>query len=704
MIAIATISSTLKLNDQMSKTFSTINKAMSSTLSAMKNIEGVKLGPEFAQAAADVKLAERAIEQMNDALQDVPGKTQQVGDGFTVMKGLAVNAIASIANDIKNKLTSGIDKALARIDTMEQFSRTMTTLTGSADAAAGALESIRQTVTGTAYGLDAAAQAVQSFVTSGMSIDTATSQIAALADAVAFYGDGTNESLQSVADAWSKMATSGKVSAERINMLTDRGIPVYQIYASAVGKSVADVQKSFTKGEVSAAQFQEVIASALMDGTAGFASVQGAAQAAGASWSGVFDNMGAAVSRGWVNIITAIDDALASAGFPKLREIIASIGSAMEQFLNFIASHVDVLVGIAAGITGAAVALGIYTAAQWIATGAAQAFFTTLLANPLTWIALAIGVVVMQIFKWIQAVGGIQIAWMIVQDYLLNAWANLQIAFMTFVYGVMTMWGNLQIGFYTGVYYIQDLMAKMGLAFARVAVAAANSMGDMKVNVLTILQNMVNGAIGIINDFISAVNSVLDVGIEAVAEVTFATTAALENESRKATENAALKALESEVANDSAERQASLNKMQQDAAWDALKRDEALANMRDDARRSQAERQANIAARQSGAGSGAADAAIGASVGGIESTLDDLKSGSGSGSALKTTGDVNISGEDIKMLLDLAAMGYQVHYQTLTPQLSLNIDTIRENVDVDYVIQEITTAITEVAESRVVLA
>ncbi|KAK9679506.1 Tape measure protein [Popillia japonica] len=412
----------------MSKTFSSINKAMNSTLSAMRSIEGADVGAEFAQAAADIKLAEKAIDDMNKGLQDVPDKTKKVGDGFTVMKGLAVNAIASIANSIKNKLMSGIDKALARIDTMEQFSRTMTTLTGSADAAAGALDSIRSTVTGTAYGLDAAAQSVQSFVTSGMSIDTATSQIAALADAVAFYGDGTNESLQSVADAWSKMATSGKVSAERINMLTDRGIPVYQIYASAVGKSVADVQKSFTKGEVSAAQFQEVIANALMDGTAGFASVKGAAQAAGTSWSGVFDNMGAAVSRGWVNIITAIDDSLAKAGLPKLREIIAKVGSAMEKFLNFIAAHVDILIAFAVGITAAVVAYGAWTAATWLLDAANRKFiiglmtnpFTLianrkfiigLMTNPFTLIAVAIAAVVVMIYKWIQSVGGLQIAW-----------------------------------------------------------------------------------------------------------------------------------------------------------------------------------------------------------------------------------------------------------------------------------------------------
>lgn len=53
--------------------------------------------------------------------------------------------------------------------------------------------------------------------------------------------------------------------------------------------------------------------------------------------------------------------------------------------------------------------------ATWIADGAAKAFFTTLLTNPLFWIALAVGVVVAALYRMIQAVGGVK-----------NAWGNLQ--------------------------------------------------------------------------------------------------------------------------------------------------------------------------------------------------------------------------------------------------------------------------------------
>ena len=53
-------------------------------------------------------------------------------------------------------------------------------------------------------------------------------------------------------------------------------------------------------------------------------------------------------------------------------------------------------------------------------------------------------------------------------------------------------------------------------------------MGDMKANVLMILQNMVNGAINIINGFIGVLNKLPGVSIETIAAVTFGTTAQLE--------------------------------------------------------------------------------------------------------------------------------------------------------------------------------
>lgn len=174
-------------------------------------------------------------------------------------------------------------------------------------------------------------------------------------------------------------------------------------------------------------------------------------------------------------------------------------------------------------------ALGIQTAATWIANGAAKAFFTTLLTNPLFWIAIAIGVVVAAIYQWVQSVGGLKVAWLICVNAVLTAWDWVKIGFMTGVYFVMDLWNRLQLAFYTAGVNIQ------------------NFMGDMKVGVLMILQNMVNGAIDIINGFIGVLNKIPGVSIDAIEKVTFGTTAQLENDAAKQARAADLAAYQDQI-------------------------------------------------------------------------------------------------------------------------------------------------------------
>ena|GEM_PF-1258215 len=242
--------------------------------------------------------------------------------------------LVSVAFDaVRNSVGAAFD----RIDTMEQFNRTMTVLSGSSEKADKALDSLRDIVTGTAYGLDVAAKSTQSFVTSGMDIGTATGHIEGLANAVSFYGDGTNATLDGVTNAWGKMATSGKVYAQDVKTLLNAGIPVWEIYAEAVGMSVEEVQEATSSGAIKAEEFQNTLVAALESGAGKFPSVADAAKTAGASWAGTFDNMRAATTRGVQEIIAQIDDNLAKKGMPSIRESLLDTAKRFEQFLKTIA-------------------------------------------------------------------------------------------------------------------------------------------------------------------------------------------------------------------------------------------------------------------------------------------------------------------------------------------------------------------------------
>lgn len=308
--------------------------------------------------------------------------------------------------------------------------------------------------------------------------------------------------------------------------------------------------------------------------------------------------------------------------------------------------------GLAAAALGYAVALGIQTAATWIANGAAQAFFTTLLTNPLFWIALAIGVVVAAIYKWVQSVGGLKVAWLICVNAVLTAWDWVKIGFMTGVYFVMNLWNRLQLAFYTAGVNIQ------------------NFMGDMKAGVLTILQNMVNGAIDIINGFINTLNKIPGVSIDAIEKVTFGTTAQMENDAAKQARAADLAAYQDQINSQIAER------------------DSALSAMKAEARAATAQREAEIAAAKAesaAAGNGSTEPDRSAYA---NTDPGDIGNVDRVGSVGSIDEDVNIADEDLKFLRDVAEMRYVQNFVTLTPTVAVDAK-ISEKVDVDEVVDKI---------------
>src|SRR5690606_13620184 len=88
------------------------------------------------------------------------------------------------------------------------------------------------------------------------------------------------------------------------------------------------------KGQIKADEFHKIMNDALLNGTKSFKGIEGAAKEAGASWTGSFDNMRAAVTRGVVSIIQKTDEILKSNGFPDMRAMVATFGKKFEEVLN----------------------------------------------------------------------------------------------------------------------------------------------------------------------------------------------------------------------------------------------------------------------------------------------------------------------------------------------------------------------------------
>ena len=262
----------------------------------------------------------------------------------------------------------------------------------------------------------------------------------------------------------------------------------------------------------------------------------------------------------------------------------------------------------------------------------------------------------------------------------INKMGGLKVAWLTVCNAIMTAWDWVKIGFFTGVYWVIGLWEKMQLAFKTVATNIANFMGDMKANVLTILQNMINGAISIINDFISILKKIPGVSIDAIAEVTFGTTAQLENNAAKSARNAELADYKAQLEANAAARDARLNQMKADA------------------RNATAEREAEIAAARVNATAEENDSPFG-----IGNTLDNIYGNTGdiAGNTAKVADSLDSLEYDISYMKDIADRE-SINRYTLVEVGGItnnNHNTISSDMDIDGVMEKWNDDFTEVLET-----
>uniref|UniRef100_A0AAU8GNT7 Tape measure protein n=1 Tax=Mycobacterium phage Pharb TaxID=3136626 RepID=A0AAU8GNT7_9VIRU len=139
-------------------------------------------------------------------------------------------------------------------------------------------------VKGTAFGLDEAATTAASAVAAGIQPgEQLTNYLKLTGDTAAIAGT----SLADMGAIFNKVQTSGKAFTGDLNMLSDRGLPVFQWLQNEYKVTGEELSKMVSEGKVDSATFQRVIA----------ANIGGAAQNMGGSIRGQLSNLKAAYSR-----------------------------------------------------------------------------------------------------------------------------------------------------------------------------------------------------------------------------------------------------------------------------------------------------------------------------------------------------------------------------------------------------------------------
>ena len=626
----ALIKSQLVLTDGMTGPLKSINKAMNIALNSFESMQDVS---GRAIDTASIQEAREELARASAALDQLEEHTNKSADAFSKLaKAIGLVMIARKALDT---IKTGIDYASDLAEVQNVVDVTFGSSTAAINswskeclAAYGMNE-----VSAKRYAGTIGAMLKSSGLAGDAIVDMSKDMVGLAGDMASFY----NLDLET---AFEKIRSGISGETEPLKQL-GINMSVANLEAYALSQGITTAYNEMSQAEQVMLRYNYLM-STTADAQGDFARTQDS-----------YANQTRLLSESWLEFTGVMAE--------QLLPVLTTIVSWLNNIVAFLTDNADtvsaVLVGLATTIGILAVAWAVHAAAQWLAVAANQALIISLLSNPILYIALIIGVLVAMMYKWIQSIGGVK-----------NAWEICKLA-------LIVGWNAVKLAFFTGVYWVIDLVDKLKLCWQKAGVAIANFMGDMKVSVLTILQNMINGAIDIINKFIGVLNKIPGVSIDAIEHVTFATTAAVENEAAKSARAADLAAYESELSAAKASRDSHIDslKAELNSSVDALQTAYAQAK---------ADAAADSAAEQTALDS------IGADTAGINDSA-----GSAASSLKETT-------EDLKYMRDLAEQEAINRFTTAEVKIDMSgmTNRIDSDMDLDGILNTLTEGFAEALE------
>lgn len=493
------IKTSIIVNDGMSPALKSMNRALNIMLNSF---ESVQMASSKAIDTTSMKIARQELSNANMILNQTEQQMRRINEEADKMP----EKINKTSNSAGNMLSSlkrlalgigsviGIEKLLGLSDEMANTKARLNLIVDDGGSVQELENKIFESANrARANYMDMASSVAKLSMNAGKAFSNNDETIAfaeLMNKQFAIAGAGQQE-VASATLQLTQALGSGVLRGEELNAVFEAAPPIIQTIADYLDVDIGQIRKMASEGEITADIVKNAMFSATDEINEKFNNMP-------MTWSQIGTQIQNYAIKAFEPMLQKINEIAnsdrfktflnnLSAGLNEIANIAMGTFNIIMTGVNWIADNWDIISAVLAGIVAGFVAWNAITIAQTIAQWALNA---AILANPLTWIIVGIGLVIGAIVLWINKMGGLKVAWLTVVDFI-QYW-----------------WNVLQIGFMTGVFKVMNFLDTLALGWKTVGVAIANFMGDMKVKVLTILQNLVNGAIDIINGFIGLLNNI----------------------------------------------------------------------------------------------------------------------------------------------------------------------------------------------------
>lgn len=302
-----------------------------------------------------------------DTSMDASGFQKGADSLSNIVKGLGA---FKIIEQGFQAITSSIDRAVSRYDTLNKFPKVLQLMGFGADEASAATQKLSDGVQGLPTSLDEVVATSQRLTVLTGNLENSVDTTLALNNAFLASGSGAADASRGLVQ-YTQMLTKGKVDIISWRTLQETMGYALQKTAEAFGyagqSAQNDLYAALLNGVITFDQFNAKLVE-LDQAVGGFAEV--AKQSTGGIAT-AFTNMKTRIATGVTAIIDGIDNGLSQTRFKSIENIVSSSGTVIKNVLTSIAGAFEFVASKADILVPAIIAVGAATTTYKVATAAA---------------------------------------------------------------------------------------------------------------------------------------------------------------------------------------------------------------------------------------------------------------------------------------------------------------------------------------------